>query len=133
MQAGGLGMLLPLFLRHGWKGAAAFALLYLGMRYLSAPMTNSRSCSVTHVDFRPVKLRLPGRRSTTETAPDTSADQSELVKTTGKGRPTPKRTEAAPRCSAKASAPQTMRPMPARKATIQTTIKLLVTPVDRAR
>jgi Protein of unknown function (DUF3043) len=48
----------------------------------------------THVDFRVVKLRLPGRRSTTETAPDTSADQSELVKTTGKGRPTPKRTEA---------------------------------------
>jgi hypothetical protein len=43
MQAGGLGMLLPLFLRHGWKGAAAFALLYLGMRYLAAPPSQQKA------------------------------------------------------------------------------------------
>jgi hypothetical protein len=42
-----------------------------------------------------VKLRLPGRRSTAETTPDPSTDLTEqLVKDGGKGRPTPKRTEA---------------------------------------
>jgi hypothetical protein len=42
-----------------------------------------------------VKLRLPGRRNTDEAAPDTSADLTEqLVKEGGKGRPTPKRSEA---------------------------------------
>ena len=49
----------------------------------------------THVDFTPVKLRLPGRRSTAETTPDPSADLStQLVKDGSKGRPTPKRAEA---------------------------------------
>ncbi len=48
-----------------------------------------------HVDFTPVKLRLPGRRSTAETTPDPSADLStQLVKDGSKGRPTPKRAEA---------------------------------------
>ncbi|MGY1813119.1 DUF3043 domain-containing protein [Blastococcus sp. SYSU D00820] len=42
-----------------------------------------------------MKLRLPGRRDRSETAPDTAADLTEhLVRTTGKGRPTPKRSEA---------------------------------------
>jgi hypothetical protein len=41
-----------------------------------------------------VKLRLPGRRSSAETAPDASADASASVKTTGKGRPTPRRNDA---------------------------------------
>jgi Protein of unknown function (DUF3043) len=42
-----------------------------------------------------VKLRLPGRRSTAETTADPAADSAaDLVKTTGKGRPTPKRNEA---------------------------------------
>jgi hypothetical protein len=48
-----------------------------------------------HVDFPVVKLRLPGRRSTADTTPDPSADLTQqLVKGTGKGRPTPKRSEA---------------------------------------
>jgi hypothetical protein len=47
-----------------------------------------------HVDFSVVKLRLPGRKPTAET-PDPSADLTgELVKAAGKGRPTPKRSEA---------------------------------------
>jgi hypothetical protein len=42
-----------------------------------------------------VKLRLPGRRSSTETTPDPSQDLTDqLVKADGKGRPTPKRSEA---------------------------------------
>ncbi|MGY1697495.1 MULTISPECIES: DUF3043 domain-containing protein [unclassified Geodermatophilus] len=45
-----------------------------------------------------MKLRLPGRRdrvtTATETAPDTAADGVALVKSGGKGRPTPRRTEA---------------------------------------
>jgi hypothetical protein len=42
-----------------------------------------------------VKLRLPGRRDRSAAAPDTAADlTTSLVKAGGKGRPTPKRTEA---------------------------------------
>src|SRR4051794_20107568 len=42
-----------------------------------------------------VKLRLPGRRDRTEAAPDPAADLStQLVRPSGKGRPTPKRNEA---------------------------------------
>ena len=42
-----------------------------------------------------MKLRLPGRRDRAEAAPDTAADlTAELVRTAGKGRPTPKRNEA---------------------------------------
>jgi hypothetical protein len=42
-----------------------------------------------------VKLRLPGRRADAETTPDASSDlTAQLVKADGKGRPTPKRTEA---------------------------------------
>ncbi|MGY1741030.1 MULTISPECIES: DUF3043 domain-containing protein [unclassified Blastococcus] len=42
-----------------------------------------------------MKLRLPGRRDRAESAPETSADlTAELVKAAGKGRPTPKRSEA---------------------------------------
>ncbi|RBY82567.1 DUF3043 domain-containing protein [Geodermatophilus sp. TF02-6] len=42
-----------------------------------------------------MKLRLPGRRDRTDAAPaPAGATASRLVKTTGKGRPTPKRSEA---------------------------------------
>ncbi|MGY1609641.1 MULTISPECIES: DUF3043 domain-containing protein [unclassified Geodermatophilus] len=43
-----------------------------------------------------MKLRLPGRRDRASTAPETAADvtETQLVKSGGKGRPTPKRTEA---------------------------------------
>ncbi|TFV58518.1 DUF3043 domain-containing protein [Geodermatophilus sp. DF01-2] len=43
-----------------------------------------------------MKLRLPGRRDRTEAAPDPAADLAtqQLVKTAGKGRPTPRRSEA---------------------------------------
>ena len=48
-----------------------------------------------HVDSAVVKLRLPGRRSADETTPDPSADLTDqLVRNSGKGRPTPKRSEA---------------------------------------
>ncbi len=62
-------------------------------------MTSSRACYVTHVDFELVKLRLPGRRDRAETpdttAPDGSVESGEqLMRAGGKGRPTPKRSEA---------------------------------------
>ena len=42
-----------------------------------------------------MKLRLPGRRNRTEAAPDPAADlTTQLAKAGGKGRPTPRRTEA---------------------------------------
>ena len=42
-----------------------------------------------------MKLRLPGRRDRAEAVPDTPADLTvDLVKASGKGRPTPKRNEA---------------------------------------
>jgi hypothetical protein len=42
-----------------------------------------------------VQIRLPGRRRSAETAPEPSADLTDqLVRTSGKGRPTPKRAEA---------------------------------------
>jgi hypothetical protein len=44
-----------------------------------------------------VKLRLPGRRTSAETTDATTSDAEltdQLVKASGKGRPTPKRTEA---------------------------------------
>ncbi|WP_409331276.1 DUF3043 domain-containing protein [Trujillonella humicola] len=42
-----------------------------------------------------MKLRLPGRRDRAEAAPETTADlTAELVRTAGKGRPTPRRSEA---------------------------------------
>ncbi len=62
-------------------------------------MASSRVCFPTHVDFWLVKLRLPGRRDRAETTDsptsDASADLTEqLIKASGKGRPTPKRTVA---------------------------------------
>ena len=58
----------------------------------------SGAALLTHVDFRPVKLRLPGRRDSTPTTDATPGDDGELtaqlMKAGGKGRPTPKRAEA---------------------------------------
>jgi len=57
-----------------------------------------------------VKLRLPGRKSTAETTPDPSADlNTDLVRTSGKGRPTPKRTEAQGRRQGPPPPPPTTR------------------------
>ena len=54
-----------------------------------------RSRGLAHVDWPVVKLRLPGRRPADESAVDTSADLTEqLARASGKGRPTPKRSEA---------------------------------------
>jgi hypothetical protein len=57
---------------------------------------SSRPVFITHVDFELVKLRLPGRRARAETTSgDASADLTEqLVRGSGKGRPTPKRSVA---------------------------------------
>jgi hypothetical protein len=58
--------------------------------------TSSRLCFPTHVDFRLVKLRLPGRRDRAETTTDATSDEltAQLEKAAGKGRPTPKRSAA---------------------------------------
>jgi hypothetical protein len=61
-----------------------------------------------------VKLRLPGRRDRAETtdtpSPDASADLSEqLVRTGGKGRPTPRRSEAQGRRQGPPPPPPTTR------------------------
>jgi hypothetical protein len=55
---------------------------------------------VTHVDSTAVKLRLPGRRGSADAADPTAPANADgeltdqLVKASGKGRPTPKRHEA---------------------------------------
>src|SRR3954469_4722470 len=61
--------------------------------HCTAPRGTGRGTRVAHVDFRVVKLSLPGRRNRTEDVPDVQTGE-ELAKTTGKGRPTPKRNEA---------------------------------------
>src|SRR3954466_14792891 len=62
-----------------------------------------------HVDLPVVKLRLPGRR-TDETTPGASADLTEqLERAGGKGRPTPKRSEAQGRRQGPPPPPPTTR------------------------
>jgi cation transport ATPase len=57
-----------------------------------------------------VKLRLPGRRPTSDTTPDTAADlPAQLATSGGKGRPTPKRNEAQGRRSGPVPPPPTTR------------------------
>jgi cation transport ATPase len=57
-----------------------------------------------------VKLRLPGRRHAAETASDASEDlTAQLVRTGGKGRPTPKRSEAQGRRQGPPPPPPTSR------------------------
>src|SRR3712207_2693196 len=79
--------------------------------HCTAPADVSRVCFPTHVDFQLVKLRLPGRRNAAETT-DTlaSAELTEdLVRTSGKGRPTPKRSEAQGRRQGPPPPPPTTR------------------------
>jgi hypothetical protein len=60
------------------------------------PEASSQVPFRTHVDFEAVKLRLPGRRDRAETT-DTAASAElteQMVRASGKGRPTPKRNEA---------------------------------------
>jgi hypothetical protein len=69
---------------------------------------------VTPVDFELVKLRLPGRRDRAETTDATSTDASadlteQLVRGSGKGRPTPKRSEAQGRRQGPPPPPPTTR------------------------
>jgi Protein of unknown function (DUF3043) len=56
-----------------------------------------------------VKLRLPGRRSSTETADPSQDLTDQLVKAGGKGRPTPKRNEAQGRRTGPPPPPPTTR------------------------
>jgi cation transport ATPase len=57
-----------------------------------------------------VKLRLPGRRPASDTTPDTAADlTAQLATSGGKGRPTPKRNEAQGRRSGPVPPPPTTR------------------------
>ncbi len=66
------------------------------------------------VDFELVKLRLPGRRDRAETTDSASSDASaelteQLLKASGKGRPTPKRNEAQGRRTGPPPPPPTTR------------------------
>jgi cation transport ATPase len=57
-----------------------------------------------------VKLRLPGRRPASDTTPDADTDLSaQLATSLGKGRPTPKRSEAAGRRTGPVPPPPTTR------------------------
>jgi hypothetical protein len=56
-----------------------------------------------------VKLRLPGRKSTDETPPETPADAAAEAGAVGKGRPTPKRNEAQGRRQGPPPPPPTTR------------------------
>ena len=64
--------------------------------HCTARSRDGQSLARTHVDSLVVKFRVPGRRDRVETAPDaaTYLTGQQLVKAGGKGRPTPKRTEA---------------------------------------
>jgi cation transport ATPase len=69
-----------------------------------------RSFTRTHVDSALVKLRLPGRRADVDTTSDASEDlTAQLVKAEGKGRPTPKRSEAQGRRQGPPPPPPTTR------------------------
>jgi cation transport ATPase len=57
-----------------------------------------------------VKLRLPGRRPASDTTPDADTDlRAQLATSLGKGRPTPKRSEAAGRRTGPVPPPPTTR------------------------
>jgi hypothetical protein len=56
-----------------------------------------------------VKLRLPGRKPTDETTAETAADAAATVGAVGKGRPTPKRSEAQGRRQGPPPPPPTTR------------------------
>ena len=89
-------------------------MLFPAATHCTALQASSRVCFPTHVDFEPVKLRLPGRRDRAETtdatSPDASADLTEqLVRASGKGRPTPKRSEAQGRRQGPPPPPPTTR------------------------
>jgi hypothetical protein len=72
--------------------------------------TSAEDAGAAHVDSSAVKLRLPGRKSSAETTTDPSQDLTDqLVKTSGKGRPTPKRTEAQGRRQGPPPPPPTTR------------------------
>src|SRR5829696_7802940 len=68
--------------------------------YCTAPVTSSRNSADAHVDSELVKLRLPGRRDRAETTDGTTTgtpgteSNGRVVVTSGKGRPTPKRSAA---------------------------------------
>src|SRR3954453_20359789 len=62
--------------------------------HCTVPGLLRRDVRASALDLLIVKLRLPGRRSTAETTDPSTDLTDQLVKTTGKGRPTPKRSEA---------------------------------------
>ncbi len=67
----------------------------MAVHHCTACGRDGRSPARAHVDSPVVKLRLPGRRDRAATAPDAATDLTEqLAKSGGKGRPTPKRSEA---------------------------------------
>src|SRR4051795_819299 len=62
--------------------------------HCTVPLLLRRAVRTSALDLLIVKLRLPGRRSTSETTDPSTDMTDQLVKTTGKGRPTPKRSTA---------------------------------------
>lgn len=95
----------------------------------------TRTHPATHVDLPVVKLRLPGRRADA-TTPEPSEDlTAQLVRTGGKGRPTPKRSEAQGRRPGPPPPPPTTRKeayrrMRANQAAGRTNTRLATTPGD---
>jgi hypothetical protein len=106
--------------------------------YCTAPEASSRPSLVTHVDFELVKLRLPGRRGTADqtTAPGTDADtdlSEQLARAAGKGRPTPKRTEAQGRRQGPPPPPPTTRKEAYKRMREQQAVKRVETRAGMAR
>src|SRR4051795_4925948 len=62
--------------------------------HCTVPGLLRRDVRTSALDLLIVKLRLPGRRSTAGTTDPSTDMTDQLVKGTGKGRPTPKRSEA---------------------------------------
>ena len=83
------------------------------LAHCTARGTTSGAARLTHVDFRAVKLRLPGRRDHAGTPDDTSGGSGglteQLLKAGGKGRPTPKRSVAQGRRTGPPPPPPTTR------------------------
>jgi hypothetical protein len=82
--------------------------------HCTAPDRISKDYFPSHVDFGPVKLRLPGRRDRADSPAETSGDLTaalleEQARAAGKGRPTPKRNEAQGRRTGPPPPPPTTR------------------------
>ena len=102
--------------------------------HCTARAADRRPVAHAHVDCTTVKLRLPGRRDRAETAPDTAVvSEPQLVRAGGKGRPTPKRTEAQGRRPGPPPPPPTTRKEAYRRMREQQALRRTETRAGMAR